>query len=211
MGVGVLAVAGCSGGGPNFVAEDEPWRQDVELACLQSGTVHESGFVAGGSALGGPSPCGAVHPFQVSALEDGYVQLAPTATLQCGMIPALERWMRNVADPAAFMYLGSRISRITVAASYSCRPMNNIDGARLSEHGHANAIDISAFTLADGRTIKVLTGWRGSQPEAAFLHSVHNGACGSFTTVLGPDANSYHRDHLHLDLARHHRGRAVCE
>jgi len=34
---------------------------------------------------------------------------------------------------------------------------------------------------------------------------VHRGACDSFTTVLGPHADIYHRDHFHMDLARHGR------
>lgn len=204
-------MAGCSGGGTNFVTEDEPWREDVEIACLKSGYVHESGFIAGRQSLGGPSPCGAVHPFEVSALQDGAVQLSPPATLQCGMIPALERWVRDVANPAAHMYFGMGLARLTVAASYACRPMNNLDGAKLSEHGHANAIDISAFTLVDGRTIRVVSGWNGERQEQAFLRSVHNGGCGQFATVLGPDANSYHRDHLHFDLARRRNRHVVCE
>jgi hypothetical protein len=36
--------------------------------------------------------------------------------------------------------------------------------------------------------------------EAAFLRRVHLGACGVLRTVLGPEANESHRDHLHLDM-----------
>ena len=46
--------------------------------------------------------------------------------------------------------------------------------------------------------------------EAAFLRDVHAGACRIFGTVLGPEANEAHRNHLHLDLARRRR-RAFCE
>jgi hypothetical protein len=47
-------------------------------------------------------------------------------------------------------------------------------------------------------------------PEAAFLRRLHKGACGSFGTVLGPEANEAHRNHFHLDLAPRKRS-AVCE
>ena len=46
--------------------------------------------------------------------------------------------------------------------------------------------------------------------EAQFLRSVHDGACGKFGTVLGPEANEAHRNHLHLDLAARKHG-AFCE
>lgn len=107
--------------------------------------------------------------------------------------------------PAARYHLGAPVVEVKVAASYSCRPMNNMDGARLSEHGHANAIDISQFMLADGRAVSVRTGWWGAWAERNFLRAVHRGACGIFTTVLGPGYDVNHRDHFHLDLARHGR------
>src|SRR5215471_10235995 len=47
-------------------------------------------------------------------------------------------------------------------------------------------------------------------PEAAFLRDVHAGACRIFGTVLGPEANEAHRNHLHLDLAPRKRT-AFCE
>lgn len=38
-------------------------------------------------------------------------------------------------------------------------------------------------------------------PEGKFLQAVHADACETFGTVLGPEANHAHHDHLHLDLA----------
>ena len=122
------------------------------------------------------------------------------------MVPAVDRWVERVVIPAARYHLGATVVELKVAASYSCRPMNHVDGARLSEHGHANAVDISAFVLADGRD-----GGRSSPAGGArlaernFLRDVHRGACGVFTTVLGPAYDINHRDHFHLDLARHGR------
>ena len=46
--------------------------------------------------------------------------------------------------------------------------------------------------------------------EAEFLRAVHAGACGVFSTVLGPEANEAHRNHLHFDLMPR-RHKALCE
>lgn len=49
-----------------------------------------------------------------------------------------------------------------------------------------------------------------STSKARFLRRMHASACSMFGTVLGPEANEAHRDHLHLDLApRKHS--AFCE
>ena len=105
---------------------------------------------------------------------------------------------RRRADTCA-----SNVVGLKVVGSYSCRPMNNVHGARLSEHGHANAIDVAGFELENGYTVAVKTGWWGALAERMFLRAVHSGSCNIFTTVLGPHYDRNHRDHFHLDLARH--------
>jgi hypothetical protein len=35
------------------------------------------------------------------------------------------------------------------------------------------------------------------------IRFAHDAACTHFTTVLGPEANELHRDHLHIDLGCH--------
>ena len=167
------------------------------------GLARPSSFLAQRSSLGGPGTCGASYPFEMSAALDGRVAMRPAATLRCEMIPAVDKWMAEVVLPGARRHFGMPVVEIKVAASYSCRPRNNIWGAKLSEHGHANALDVSAFMLADGRWITVKQGWWGDPRERAFLRQMHRGACNIFTTVLGPLADRYHRDHFHLDLAWH--------
>lgn len=202
--VGVLVLWGCSSG-PQFVAKNEPWREKEERACLVSGRVRETPFLFGRSALGGPSACGALRPFEMRAAAQGRVELNPPALLRCNMIPQVETWVTSVVEPAARRVYGLQIVEMKVVASYACRPRNSQSGALLSEHGHANAIDIASFTLADGRKVTVKEGWRGGERDAAFLRMVHRGACGVFSTVLGPDSDRFHHDHFHLDLARHGR------
>lgn len=190
---------------PAFVTKDEPWRRVDETQCLQSGYVRESRYVHARSALGGPEACGAIQPFEMSAASSGTVQLLPAATLRCPMIPAVDHWVTSVVQPAARAYLGKPVVEVKVAASYSCRARNGIFGGKLSEHGHANAIDVSGFRLADGRMISVKDGWSSWSGESGFLRAVHRGGCSIFTTVLGPNADAFHRDHFHFDLARHGR------
>ena len=80
-----------------------------------------------------------------------------------------------------------------------------------SEHATADAFDVLGFTLADGRRIGVLRDWKDAGPEAAFLREVRDGACPVFATVLSPDYNAAHADHLHLDMAERGRmGWGVC-
>ena len=82
--------------------------------------------------------------------------------------------------------------------SYACR---NVAGSgQRSAHSRAEAIDIAAFVLEDGRRISVLSDWsKSTSPEREFLRVIHRSACQRFGTVLGPDYDLAHRDHLHLE------------
>jgi hypothetical protein len=212
LGVSVALALGSCASTPYFVASDEPWRKDVEASCLRAGVVQESAFIAGRSSLtGGDGYCGAVHPYQVSAVGNGAVGLTPVALVNCQMVPALDDWVDRVVLPAAHAIYGVGVAQMKVLSSYSCRPMNNVVGAHLSEHGHANAVDIGAFLLTNGRTVSVLDGWNGSDADQQFLRAVHDGACGTFSTVLGPEANAEHRNHFHVDLMPRHVGKGVCK
>ena len=200
-----LALYGC-GQKPDFVAKPEPWRASEERSCLAGNGPGNSPYITARASLGGPNDaCGAIRPFEMSAADRGRVMLRPAATLRCEMLSPVDSWVREVVEPAALRHLGAHLVELKVAASYGCRPMNNISGAKLSEHGHANALDISAFHLADGRSVDVKSGWNGDARQRAFLRDVHDGACNHFTTVLGPLADAHHRDHFHMDLAHHGR------
>jgi len=49
-----------------------------------------------------------------------------------------------------------------------------------------------------------------STPEAKFWRRIHRGACELFSTVLGPETNEEHRNHLHLDL-QERNSLSVCK
>lgn len=139
----------------------------------------------------------------------GDFPLAPnTPPVTCPASIALLLWQRDVLDPAAQTRLGSPIARIEHLGAYSCRRLYGRDTGPWSEHATANALDIAAFVLEDGTRISVLRDWDGEGPKARFLRAVRDGACDSFATVLSPDYNAAHADHLHLDMSPRWRG--VC-
>jgi hypothetical protein len=140
----------------------------------------------------------------------GPAGVQPTATLACPMVSALDQWIDSAVQPAAQRWFGQPVVEIKQISSYSCRSMNGQRGMPISEHAFGNAIDIAAFTLADGRKVSVRDGWRGRSDESGFLHDVHAAACQAFTTVLAPGSNAFHYDHIHLDLRRHASGRSIC-
>jgi len=120
---------------------------------------------------------------------------------QCRLAAALALWEWHVVQPAAQRHFGRPVVRIDHYGSYSCRRLYGRGSGAWSEHAHANALDIAGFTLAGGRRIAVLADWRGHGEEAAFLREVRDGACRLFSTVLSPDYNAAHHNHLHLDQA----------
>ena len=140
----------------------------------------------------------------------GSIEFSQPATMNCSMAAPLNGWLENTVQPAAQRTFGESVVSVDVAASYSCRARNNNSGAKMSEHGYGNAIDIAAFTLESGRKVTVLDGWRGGKDEQRFLRQVHDSACAEFRTVLGPDADRHHRDHLHLDLQNRQSGSGYC-
>ncbi len=119
----------------------------------------------------------------------------------CPVAAALALWEWHVVQPAALRHLGTKLERIEHFGSYSCRRLYGRPEGAWSEHASANAVDIAGFRLEDGRRISVLGDWPDEDAEAAFLRDVRDGACGLFATVLSPDYNAAHRDHLHLDQA----------
>ncbi|HEX8622214.1 MAG TPA: extensin family protein, partial [Allosphingosinicella sp.] len=124
---------------------------------------------------GGCSAVGAVQ------LLDIGTPVTNLGAMTCPLARQLARWTREAMQPAARAWLGSRVVRVESFGTYSCRPVNGRPGARLSEHGRANAVDIGAFLLADGRRISVKAGWSGEDEDVRrFLRAVHAAGCRRF-------------------------------
>jgi hypothetical protein len=141
----------------------------------------------------------------------GTVALKPTATLACPIVSVLDHWIADSVQPAAQRWFGARVVEIKQISAYSCRGMNGNPSAHISEHAFGNALDIAAFTLADGRRITVKDGWHGLPEEQGFLRDVQGAACQQFSTVLAPGSNQYHYDHIHVDLMRRASRQVICE
>ena len=209
----VLPAAGCG-----FLGRPERpvWRAQAENACFAENRVRLSPYILERGPIDGPGICGMTRPLKVSALDDGTVGLDKTLTVDCPMTAALQSWLDTVVQPDAEARFGQKVAAVNVFGAYSCRSIDNQPGAGLSEHAFGNAVDVSGFTLADGRRIDIARDWKteGTQ-ESAFLHEVHAGACQTFTTVLGPGADVFHYNHIHIDLANHGRTntgpRVICK
>lgn len=120
----------------------------------------------------------------------------------CPVAAALAMWEWQVVQPAVRRHFDSAVVRIEHFGSYNCRRMYGRSSGDWSEHAAANALDVAGFVLANGKRVTVVGDWKGGGERAAFLREVRDGACGLFSTVLSPDYNAAHRDHLHLDQAR---------
>ncbi|MGB0927392.1 MAG: extensin family protein [Pikeienuella sp.] len=149
--------------------------------------------------------CGIANPVKVTAVAG--VKLTAPIRVNCQTASALADWTEQHAKPAAAKYLNSPLTKIRPVASYACRTRNHKKGAKISEHGKGNAVDIAGFTFANGEQVTVLRGWNGRGGD--FLKSVWRSACSDFGTVLGPNADKYHLDHFHFDTAKH-RGGPYC-
>lgn len=133
------------------------------------------------------------------ALDIGY-RPAGLGT-SCPVAAALALWEWHVVQPAALRHLGTKVATIDHFGSYSCRRIYGRPEGSWSEHASANAVDVAGFRLADGTRVSVVNDWERAGPRAAFLREVRDGACDLFATVLSPDYNAAHREHLHLDQA----------
>lgn len=145
--------------------------------------------------------CGASNAVRIRSVSG--VTLSQASVMTCETAQALNRWVDKGLQPA--FPRRNKVETLRVAAHYACRTRNNRPGARISEHGKGKAIDISGFTLANGETVTVLQGWR-DKGYGKRLRKAWKAACGPFGTVLGPEADRYHRDHFHFDTANHRSG-----
>ncbi len=129
------------------------------------------------------------------------IAYSPAAKTSCPMAVSLVLWEKQIVGAAATRHLGTTVDRIITYGSYSCRRIGGGQSGNYSEHATANAIDIVAFRLADGRTVSVAGHWNANDERSRFLKAVRDGACTLFATTLSPDYNKAHADHLHLDQA----------
>jgi hypothetical protein len=204
--VSVVALAACSDSG----SKKKYFETEGLLAPISSCSIDPRSFGDAEpiSDIDEGNGCGIQNAWRVRTVSG--VRLSQPAVVNCNIAGRFNEWVERTVQQAAEYRFGERVTEVKIAASYSCRPRNNRRGAKMSEHGFGNAIDVAGFTLESGRTITVLDGWKRGSEEKSFLKDVRTEACGPFRTVLGPGSDANHKDHLHLDLQNRRSGKAYC-
>lgn len=188
-----------------------PVRRGGVLEALSTPRQPRRGSVCGDRSIRGTqiapiqgriAGCGVAAPVRVTEVDG--VRLSQASVMDCDTALALKDWINDGVRPAVAR-TGGGLAELKVAAHYVCRTRNHKPGAKISEHGKGRAIDISALVLADGQEISVLDDW-GRGRAGRILRASHGAACGPFGTVLGPEADRYHKDHFHFDTARYRSG-----
>jgi hypothetical protein len=157
----------------------------------------------------GAGGCGGEDLVRLEAIvlpDKRRVSVKPAAILRCPMASALAEWIRSDIAPLAER-LGSAVSDLDNFDSFECRGRNRIVGAKLSEHGRANALDVRAFKFADGTPVSLTD----RTVPRGLRESVLRSACSRFSTVLGPGSDGYHEDHIHLDLMERRNNYRICQ
>ena len=158
----------------------------------------------------GPRSCGAEDVVRLDAvvLKDGKrIALALAATLRCPMAETVARWIREEIAPAAAATFGSSVHTVVTGTFYECRGRDRNPDAKVSEHGHANALDLRGLTLANGTAVD----FTDKSAPKEFRDYIKQSACTIFTTVLGPGSDSYHENHIHVDLLERPGGYRLCQ
>ncbi len=155
-----------------------------------------------------PKGCDALDVVRLQAvnLDRRRVSFAPPVALRCEMATALAGWVRDRVAPAVTR-LGAALAAVDNYDSFECRGRNRVAGAKTSEHGRANALDVRALVLEGGRRIALTD----TAVDKDFREELRRGACERFTTVLGPGSDGYHEEHIHLDLAERRNGYRLCQ
>ncbi len=157
----------------------------------------------------GPGACGGRDMVQLDAVllaDRTRVDIKPAPVLRCEMAETLAAWIREDAAPRVSA-IGGALRSMDNYDDFECRGRNRVVGAKLSEHGKGNAVDVRSITLADGRVVG-LTDMKAPKDLRAGLRA---GACERFSTVLGPGADGHHEGHIHLDIAERRNGYRICE
>lgn len=124
----------------------------------------------------------------------------------CPLALAWVMYERQRLQPAAEKIFGTSVERVEHYGSFACRNVYHRESGRRSEHATAEALDVAAFRLADGRRIDLSQDWGRDDARGEFMRAARDGGCDVFGNVLGPDYNAAHADHFHFGM----RGFRLC-
>jgi hypothetical protein len=151
--------------------------------------------------------CPVVTPVDLTSINTpaGRVIFPGKPTFRCAFALQFANWLSNVAAPLVRVLAGSDLAIVSTGPGYVCRTRNGdaSQDAKMSEHATGNAVDIMALGLADKRQIGIMAVTDELNPDHRLLMALRLTACGYFTSVLGPGANTAHANHYHLDLGVH--------
>lgn len=180
---------------PNLLTPFKLWRlgDDRELCDLALAT---SGLRFTHLADSTPHPgCPVENAVRIQGANVG---LSSSFMATCPLAVSFALFERHGLQPAAQAVFGQPVNRVEHVGSFACR---SIAGSqRPSQHSYANALDMVGFRLRDGQHISVLRDWPAQGDKARFLRLVQEAACDSFNVTLGPEYNTAHRDHFHVDM-----------
>jgi hypothetical protein len=160
-------------------------------------------------ALDGPGECGVDDAVRLEAVvlrDKTRVTLTPPAIVRCTFAEAIVNWVRDDVAPSV-RALGAPLRSLDNYDAYDCRGRNRVVGAKLSEHGKGNALDVRSFKLVNGTVVELTD----PQVSKDYRLGLRKATCGRFTTVLGPGSDGYHENHVHVDLAERTGGHRMCQ
>ena len=147
--------------------------------------------------------CAIEAPVRLVAVTVGKrrVELNAKPVLSCAFTLQFSDFVKNLLAPLGSGAVDASLVAIDTGSGYECRGRNHDSKAKLSAHAKGLALDVSAFVFSDGRKIGIDS--QADPQSTAYVKALRSAACGWFTTVLGPGADSHHATHLHFDIERH--------
>jgi len=113
--------------------------------------------------------CGTPAPIELISIgASPQVSLSPPPVVTCDLAAALSTWLDQEVQPAARQLVGGPVIRLEVMSSYSCRNAYARVTARLSEHGRANAVDISGLITERGDLAGLKADWGETSRDIQF-------------------------------------------
>jgi len=158
--------------------------------------------------------CGIASPIRLSSVTlangDG-VSLPDHPILDCEFATVVADYIRLIVAPLGEAMLHAKVAAIETGSGYECRTQDRVVGAKISAHGHGLAVDFVSIAFADQR--RLLVERQAGADETSYFRAVRTAACGWFTTVLGPGADAFHANNMHLDIESHGSSGAyrICE
>jgi hypothetical protein len=162
----------------------------------------------GVEAATAPAPssegCGIASPIRLSSVTAAggdVVSLPDRPVLECEFAAVLADYIQLIVAPLGEALLRAKVASIETGPGYDCRTQDRVVGAKISAHAKGLAVDFVAIAFADKR--RLLVERPTGADEAAYFRAVRTAACGWFTTVLGPGADSFHANNVHMDIEKH--------